>query len=53
VLTHPELAVGIREVTAELLAALPDETPDPKRLALEQRAVQHRGAALRAPIESK
>ena len=52
-ITHPELAVGIREVTAEQLEALPDETPDPKRLALEQRYVRLRDAAVRAQIDPK
>jgi len=35
ILTHPDHAAELREIFDEILAALPDEAPEPKRMAFE------------------
>ncbi|HEY6404150.1 MAG TPA: SDR family NAD(P)-dependent oxidoreductase, partial [Blastocatellia bacterium] len=35
IFTHPEFKEELRELFGEILAALPEEEPDPRRLAFE------------------
>jgi hypothetical protein len=35
IITHPEFKEDIRKRCEALLAAVPDETPDPRRVAVE------------------
>lgn len=49
---HPDHREEVRESCEAILAAFPDEAPDPERLAVEQRRLQRKADARRAAIEA-